>query len=158
MGRASFATHLVQSRVSTATQDKCGSQGLAERRLVLIQDRDRTPFRAMNLRVPCRLQRHWPFPHLRTGCHAGTPRAPHQPGWRRGMVHREARHAVAAMRDGRQLLVGNNSLCSASGFASVPVDGKLEAQEGWQMAGFTSGTGDGDREGDGDGTYYWGQP
>lgn len=130
MGRASFATHLVQSRVSTATQGTLdgGGQAWRRRRLVLIQDRDRTPFRAMNLRVP-RRQHQWPFPQLCTGCHAGTPCGPHQPGWRRGMVHREARHAVAAMRDGRQLLV-ENSVCSASGFASVPVDGKLERSGG----------------------------
>ena len=79
----------------------------------------------MTLRVP----RHWSFPRLGTGWHAGMPCAAHQPGGHRRMVHREAWHAVAAMRGGRELLVGD-SLWMAFGEGEGPAGRKPEAQQG----------------------------
>ncbi len=120
MGRASFATHLVPSRrVSTGTraarrtQNTFGGSGRMQR-LILIQDRDRTPFRAVALRVP----RQRAIPRLRAGGHAGVP-CTHQPGGCRGMVHREARHTVvAAMRGEREpLVVGGPPMRSVRGEA-----------------------------------------
>ena len=100
---------------------------------------------------------HLPLPPLPltlpTGCHARTPPSPHgQPGGCRGMVHREARHAVDAMRGERGAEVVS-AVCSVGVGMKVSSQARSQLRVTWSWTetrssarnwcgrGFTSGSG-----------------
>lgn len=78
---------------------------------VLIQHRDRTPFRTV---IMGGLESHMCY-------HAQLPRPPHQPGARRGMWQQGARHAAGAIREERAAgVLGERGCLRLSDLSCLP--------------------------------------